>query len=118
MRKSRLLKSHGLQASRPLIAVSRRTSMNSEARRAHDEQHFRGLISGVDNSMWHRTSVVDAVAHFELIHVSPQLQMNLAGQDEQQLLRVAVRVGLIARRSAHIERTHEHFEPLERTWRQ
>ena len=61
---------------------------------------------------------MDAVAGRELVDVGAELHVHLALDDDQQLLGVAVRVRLVARRAAGLEAGDDHLERVERLRRQ
>ena len=65
-----------------------------------------------------RAAVVDRVARRELEHLSAQLERHDPRQDDEELLRVAVRVGLVPGRAAGVELAEDHLKVLERSWRE
>ena len=61
-----------------------------------------------------RTSVTSAVTGAEVHRVCAERELDRAGDHEQKLFRVAVRVLLGSRRSSGIDLPHEYLELLER----
>ena len=57
---------------------------------------------------------MDAVARPELVDLGSELHVHRPFDDEQQLLGVAVRVGLVACRPAGAELADDHLQVLER----
>src|SRR5438105_208144 len=61
-----------------------------------------------------RAAVVDAVAALELVDFPAELELDASGQHDEELFRIAVRVGLRAGRSTGIELAGEDLEMLQR----
>src|SRR5262249_24037456 len=75
-------------------------------------------LAGGRRAVWCRAAVVDAVAVLELVDVAAELELHRPGQDDEQLLRIAVGIGLGSRRAARIELSCERLEMLQRPRRQ
>src|SRR6476661_872351 len=88
------------------------------ARRTDHEHHLCGLVARVRDAMGCRALVVDAVPGAELVDVGAELQVNVTLDHDQELLRVAVRVGLVSRRAAGFEQGDDDLERVERLRRQ
>src|SRR5258705_12513268 len=82
------------------------------------EHHLGGLVARVRDAMRCRALVVDAVAGAELVDVGAELQVNVTLDDDQELLRVPVRVRLVARRTTGLEPGDDDLERVERFRRQ
>jgi len=63
-----------------------------------------------------RAAVVDAVARLQLVNVSAELELDISRQDDQELLRVPVRVWLLSGRAADVQVADEDLEVLQRAW--
>src|SRR4051812_10041530 len=88
------------------------------ARRTDHEHHLGGLVARVRDAMRCRALVVDAVTGAELVDVGAELKVNVALDDDEELLGVAVRVGLLAGRAAGLEAGDDPLQRLERLRRQ
>src|SRR5207244_2233605 len=79
-----------------------------------DPHHLGPVPAGVHDAMRRRAPVVDAVAALELVDVAAELELHVAGQHDEQLFRVTVRVWLGACRAAWIELSDEHLQVMQR----
>src|SRR6478672_10846202 len=85
---------------------------------ADDPHHLSELLADVGDAMWRRAAVVDAVAVLELEDLAAELELDGSGEDDEQLLGIAVSVGLLSRRAADFELPGKDLEVVERTGRQ
>jgi hypothetical protein len=65
-----------------------------------------------------RAPVVDAVTASQLVHVTAELELNVAGEDDQKLLRVSMCIRLGPRRATFIQLAYEHLEVMHRPRRE
>src|SRR4051812_27632445 len=85
---------------------------------ADDPHHFGELLADVRDSVRRRAAVVDAVASFELQELAAEVELDGSREDDEQLFRVAVCVGLLTGRPANLQLSHEDLEVMERPRRQ
>src|SRR5262249_11435609 len=97
---------------------SRSSSPPLVAGRTDDPHDLGGFPADIRHAVRRRAAVVDAVAVPELVDVTAELELPPSRQDDEQLLRVPVRVRLRPCRAAWVELSGEHLEMLERPRRQ
>src|SRR5256885_4697530 len=96
----------------PSTSITPPLALALVAWRTDHEQNLGRLGTRIAHAMSRRAPVVDAVAGREVEQLAAELQVDAAREDEQQLLGVAVRVWLVPRRAARIERGGHHLERM------
>src|SRR5205823_14296111 len=102
----------------PSTSITPPLALALVAGRTDHEQNLGGLVTRIAHAVSRRAPVVDAVAGREVEQLAAELQVDAAREDEQQLLGVAVRVRLVPRRAAGIERSSHDFERVKRLRRE
>src|SRR5947209_5024076 len=82
------------------------------ARRTDDPHHFCKVVAGIRDAVGSRAAVVDAVSVFELVQLVAELEPDRSTEDDEELLRVPVRVLLGSRRTPRVELADDDPKPL------
>ena len=81
---------------------------------ADDPHHFRELLAGVRGAMRGRASVIDAITALQLEELAAELELDASGDDDEELLGVAVGVGLLSGGASDLQLTREDLQVMKR----